>query len=127
MQCVLKRYSQPLYCLQNSSHIFLIDSFLSLSLPHFNGIIVPPFLQKDVRLMSQTFTDILEAASHLPVDQRRQLAAELMKDSGAQTEEHVLSERAAALQTVDDLYGSIKGLDRQTLIWLAEDEELCGS
>ena len=30
------------------------------------------------------------------------------------------------LAIVDELYGTIKGLDRETIIWLAEDEELCG-
>ncbi len=35
-------------------------------------------------------------------------------------------QHAAALALVDELYGVIKGVDRETLRWLAEDEELCG-
>ncbi len=35
-------------------------------------------------------------------------------------------EQAAALEIVERLSGTIKGLDRETIIWLAEDEKLCG-
>ena len=30
------------------------------------------------------------------------------------------------LAIVEETRGTIKGLDRETIIWLAEDEELCG-
>jgi hypothetical protein len=38
----------------------------------------------------------------------------------------IWSEQAVGLAIVEELYGSIKGLDRETLIGVAEDEELCG-
>jgi hypothetical protein len=31
-----------------------------------------------------------------------------------------------SLAIVEELYGAIKGLDRETLVSIAEDEELCG-
>lgn len=35
-------------------------------------------------------------------------------------------QQTASLAVVDELYGTIKGINRETLRWLAEDEELCG-
>jgi hypothetical protein len=75
--------------------------------------------------MSQSLQDVLDAARQLPPEERRRLAEQLLDEihraGGA-----VAAEQAAALAVVDELYGTIKGLDRDTLIWLAEDEELCG-
>jgi len=75
--------------------------------------------------MSQSLQDVLEAARQLPLDERRRLAEQLLAEV-QRTGEAIAVEQAAALTVVEELYGTIKGLDRDTLIWLAEDEELCG-
>ncbi|GEM_PF-1829638 len=36
------------------------------------------------------------------------------------------AQTAQALALVEDLYGSIRGIDRATLVQIAEDEDLCG-
>lgn len=36
------------------------------------------------------------------------------------------AQTAQALAIVEELYGTIKGLDRETIIQIAEDEEICG-
>jgi len=74
--------------------------------------------------MSQILQDMLDAARQLPLDERRRLVEQLLEDISRQ-EGAVIAEQAAALRIVEELYGTIKGLDRDTLIWLAEDEELC--
>jgi hypothetical protein len=42
------------------------------------------------------------------------------------SDEARLAEEAEWLAIVEETRGAIKGLDRETVIWLAEDEELCG-
>jgi hypothetical protein len=42
------------------------------------------------------------------------------------SDEARLAEEAEWLAIVEETRGTIKGLDRETIIWLAEDEELCG-
>jgi len=76
--------------------------------------------------MSQSLQDVLDAARQLPLDERRRLAEQLLADVN-RTGEAMTAEQATSLALVEELYGTIKGLDRDTLIWLAEDEELCGS
>jgi|GEM_PF-1596583 len=68
--------------------------------------------------------DILIAARSLMVDQQRNLAEQLIKNIGcaAATPKSVHE----ALDAVEKTRGAMKGLDRDTVIWLAEDEELCG-
>ena len=75
--------------------------------------------------MSQSLQDVLDAARQLPPDERRRLAEQLLAEVN-RTGEAVTAEQVAALAVVEELYGAIKGLDRETLIWLAEGEELCG-
>lgn len=77
--------------------------------------------------MSQSLQDVLNAARQLPPDERRQLVEQLV------TEVHLTSDpapeearRRRATSIVEETYGSIKGLDRATLISLAEDEEYSG-
>lgn len=66
---------------------------------------------------------ILDAARKLPVDQQRLLAERLMHQvSGKRTAQQINESLEAVVKT----RGSMKGLDRDTIIWLAEDEELCG-
>jgi hypothetical protein len=75
--------------------------------------------------MSQNLQSILEAARQLPSDERRRLAEQLLEEANS-AEEAAPEAQAEALRIVDELYGSMKGFDRETVIWLAEDEELCG-
>jgi len=75
--------------------------------------------------MSENLEAVLEAALRLPPDEQRQLAEQLPVVS-KRTDESRLAEEAEWLAIVDELYGTIKGLNRETIIWLAEDEELCG-
>lgn len=74
--------------------------------------------------MSPDLQTVLEQAKGLPIDERRELADLILDDlSGAQhTDEEVHSARRIVAKTS----GSMAGLDRQTLISLAEDEEYCG-
>jgi hypothetical protein len=77
--------------------------------------------------MSHQLQIILDAARQLPLAEQQRLAESLLENihqSSAQTS--ITSGQAAALAIVEELYGAIKGLDRETLTWIAEDEELCG-
>lgn len=71
--------------------------------------------------MSGNLEAILEAISKLPLNERRQLAEELARKTEP-TEE----EKAKQHAIVDRLFGSMKGLDRETIKKLAEDDEFCG-
>jgi hypothetical protein len=71
--------------------------------------------------MSASLESILEAINKLPPNERQQLSEELAKKISL-TEE----ERAAKHALVDRLFGSMKGLDRETIIKIAEDDEFCG-
>lgn len=71
-----------------------------------------------------TLEEILTEARKLPSDQQRQLASTLLAEADRQNKGE--EEVRAALAIVEETSGSIKGLDRETLVWLAEDEELCG-
>jgi hypothetical protein len=75
-------------------------------------------------LMSVTLENILEAARQLPPTERRELAERLL----AETPRTPLSaeEIERNLAIVDRTWGTIKGLDRETIISIAEDEEYCG-
>jgi hypothetical protein len=75
--------------------------------------------------MSDNLEAVLEAALRLPPDEQRQLAEQLPAVA-KRDDEARLAEEAEWLAIVDELYETIKGLDRETIIWLAEDEELCG-
>lgn len=76
--------------------------------------------------MSPNLQVVLEEARKLPADERRELAALILKDfssSNARKEEDGVK---AARAIVAETSGSMAGLDRATLIMLAEDEEYCG-
>ncbi|HMV47874.1 MAG TPA: hypothetical protein PLD20_23260 [Blastocatellia bacterium] len=75
--------------------------------------------------MTDSFEILLNAARQLPPVQQRLLAHKLLENSEPATASLTEKQRAA-LEIVERLSGTIKGLDRETLIWLAEDEELCG-
>ena len=77
--------------------------------------------------MSQSLQDVLNAARRLPPDELRrlveQLVAEVRSAAGPAAEE---ARRRSAVSIVEETYGSIRGLDRATLMSLAEDEEYSG-
>ena len=71
-----------------------------------------------------TVEEILAEARKLPPEEQRQLASALLTEA-----EHRDREEAgvrAALAIVEETSGTIKGLDRETIITLAEDEEFSG-
>jgi hypothetical protein len=74
--------------------------------------------------MSENFMAVLEEARRLPASERRELAARIM----AELSETPGNEagKQSALDIVEETFGSIKGLDRNTLVRLAEDEEFGG-
>ncbi|MBA3441937.1 MAG: hypothetical protein H0T92_18920 [Pyrinomonadaceae bacterium] len=74
--------------------------------------------------MSQNLASILDAAQNLPLEEQRRLAEQLLKNI-ARTQE-ADPEVQASLAIVEETYGSMKGLDRETLLRLANDEEFCG-
>jgi hypothetical protein len=71
--------------------------------------------------MSMMIDEILDAARALPLSERRELAAKLAKEVAASD-----AQIEANLAIVAETRGTIKGLDRETIIALAEDEEYCG-
>ncbi len=75
--------------------------------------------------MSENLEAVLEAARKLPPEQQRLLAEKLLEFEGG-TDASQKDAQAVALEAVEKTHGTIKGLDRKTIIWLAEDEELCG-
>ena len=70
-----------------------------------------------------TVEEILAEARKLPPEEQRQLASALLTEAEPRDKEEDVR---AALAIVEETSGSIKGLDRETIIWLAEDEELSG-
>lgn len=74
--------------------------------------------------MSSTVEDLLAKAQKLPLDERKELSSRLSADINRSAAQASVVE--ANLRIVDELFGSVKGLDRDTVIWLAEDEELSG-
>jgi hypothetical protein len=86
----------------------------------------PPIedLYLEERVMSPSLQDVLNAARRLPPDELRrlveQLVAEVRSAAGPAPEE---ARKRRAVSIVEEAYGSIKGLDRATLISLAEDEQ----
>src|SRR5438046_5068646 len=73
--------------------------------------------------MTENLQRVLEAARRLPPGERRFLIEQLRQETVA-ADETTSQARAESLRIVDELYGSMMGLDRETLKWIAEDEEL---
>jgi hypothetical protein len=70
--------------------------------------------------MSQSsFESVLNEARKLPLEEQAQLVEQLLEEIQSE-------KKQKALDAVERTRGRIKGLDRETIIWLAEDEELCG-
>lgn len=74
--------------------------------------------------MSQKLESVLDAARQLPLEDKRQLAVQLLEDMARA--EATDADIEANLAIVRETRGVIKGLDRATIIQLAEDEEFCG-
>lgn len=77
--------------------------------------------------MGQSLQDVLDAARRLTPDELRRLVKQLIAEVhsiAAPVSEKARGSRA--LSIVEATYGSIKGLDRATLISLAEDERYSG-
>ena len=90
-------------------------------------------------MAEKSLESVLDAVRKLPLEEQRRLAEQIMKEtSKAKTtssltgraleavEKATSNETLRALEAVEKTRGSMKGLDRETIIWLAEDEELCG-
>jgi hypothetical protein len=75
--------------------------------------------------MSENLEAVLEAALRLPLEKQRHLAEQLLSVTNI-SDEARLAEQAEWLAIVEATRGTIKGLDREMIIWLAEDDELCG-
>lgn len=74
--------------------------------------------------MGQNMESVLDAARRLPLAEQRRLAARLLEDVGRN--EAADAELAANLAIVERTRGTIKGVDRETIIRIANDEEFCG-
>ena len=75
-------------------------------------------------MSKESIDAVLDAARKLPPDEQHRLVKQLMKElSQAKLSQQQIQE---GLDAVEQTRGSMKGLDRETIIWLAEDEELCG-
>jgi hypothetical protein len=71
-----------------------------------------------------TVEEILAEARKLPPEEQRQLASALLNETGRRDQKE--AGIRAALAIVEETNGTIKGLDRETIITLAEDEEFSG-
>lgn len=77
--------------------------------------------------MSQSLQNVLNAARQLPPDEQRRLVEQLVEEVRLAVHPAPEEERRRrAASIVEETYGSIKGLDRATLISLAEDEGYSG-
>ena len=74
--------------------------------------------------MSTDLLNLLKEAQKLPLEERRELADLLLEDLD-KVQSHD-KEIQAARAIVAETSGSMAGLDRATLIHLAEDEEFSG-
>ncbi len=74
--------------------------------------------------MSQSLQEVLDAARQLPLDEQRELASKLLSETArpSLTDAEINRNREIVRRT----HGTIRGLDRETIISLAEDEEYCG-
>ena len=72
-------------------------------------------------MSQESLESVLDAARKLSIDEQRRLAEQIIKELGkSQT---TASRMQRALEAVEKTRGSMKGLDRDTIIWLAEAYE----
>jgi len=74
--------------------------------------------------MSTDLMAVLEEARKLPIEERLELASLLLEESSEEPSDEMRKRSARAI--VEETFGSIRGLDRATMIQLAEDDEFCG-
>ncbi len=74
--------------------------------------------------MTTTLESVLETARQLPPAEQRRLAERLLAENTKPQHSEAEIERNLAI--VRETRGTIKGLDRETIIAIAEDEEHCG-
>ncbi len=74
--------------------------------------------------MSQSLESVFDAARELPPVEQRELAERLL--TALEQADGGDEELAANLAIVERTYGTIKGVDRETIIRIANDEEFCG-
>lgn len=74
--------------------------------------------------MNANLNAVLEEARKLPIAERRELAELILEETSGEWSDD--ARKQIALAIVEETFGAIKGIDRNTLIWLAEDEEFCG-
>jgi hypothetical protein len=74
--------------------------------------------------MITTLESVLETARQLPPAEQKQLAERLLAENAKLQHSEAEIERNLAI--VSETRGTIKGLDRETIIAIAEDEEHCG-
>ncbi len=74
--------------------------------------------------MSQNLESVFDAARELPPVEQQELAERLLTalEQADATEEEI----AANLLIVERTRGTIKGVDRETIMRFANDEEFCG-
>jgi hypothetical protein len=75
-------------------------------------------------MSQESLESLLDAARKLPLDEQRRLAEQILNELNRA--KAIPDRTQRALEAVEKTRGSMKGLDRGTIIWLAEDEELCG-
>jgi hypothetical protein len=75
-------------------------------------------------IMSTDLLSLLQEARKLPIEERRQLATTNLEEIAPEPSGD--GKKQAALAIVEETFGSIKALERATLIRLAEEEEFGG-
>ncbi len=75
--------------------------------------------------MSQSsFESVLNEVRKLPLEEQAQLVEQLLEE--IQLSGRVKAKVSRDIDLVEKTFGTIKGIDRETLISIAEDEEFCG-
>lgn len=78
-------------------------------------------------MSKEDLESVLNAARKLPVDEQHFLIEQMVKSVSISNEVHNQAREVfAALEAVEKTQGTMKNLDKETIKWLAEDEELCG-
>jgi len=76
--------------------------------------------------MAQSLESVLASVLQLPPDERERLIERLQHETPAESADVTEQKKAKSRALVEELFGSIKGLDREAIIRFAEDEEYCG-
>lgn len=74
--------------------------------------------------MSANLETVFQAVRELPLEQQEELIEKIK--ANLKTKKSSEEEVKKASSIVERTRGRMKGLDRETLIYIAEDEEFCG-